>query len=232
MKRGTLEHPKLLRLARLLGVERYVAAGILESLWHWTSRYARRGDVGRYSDDEIAEGIGWRARPASELLHALIQAGWVDRSEDHRLVIHDVADHADEAWRKSVARSPEGKGSFVKSMVCGCPDNVQTVSGQRLDYPVPVPVPVPEPEPGKEKLAIARQKKAPTNSRATTWPEDFTLTEERAGWAHDAGITDIAWEWNKFKDHALANGVTHKNWNAAWRYWIRNAIDYAHRRRG
>jgi len=68
-------------------------------------------------------------------------------------------------------------------------------------------------------------------SRGTTWPDDFTLTEERASWGRDAGI-EVAWEWNKFKDHALRDGARHKNWNAAWRYWIRNAVDIAQRRRG
>jgi hypothetical protein len=78
--------------------------------------------------------------------------------------------------------------------------------------------------------ANTRVRTAP-HPRATPWPEDFTLTEERASWGRDAGV-EVAWEWNKFKDHALRDGATHKNWNAAWRYWIRNAVDLAHRRRG
>ena len=48
MKRGTPRHPKTMLLVAELQIPTYAAVGILESLWHWTAEYAKRGDVGRY----------------------------------------------------------------------------------------------------------------------------------------------------------------------------------------
>ena len=59
VKRGTLEHPKLRALAKALEIPRPYAVGILESLWHLTARYAPQGDIGRFSDEEIARWVGW-----------------------------------------------------------------------------------------------------------------------------------------------------------------------------
>ena len=54
MKRNTLAHPKVGKLARALEVERWGAIGILESLWCWAGRYAPRGDVGRWDPEDLA----------------------------------------------------------------------------------------------------------------------------------------------------------------------------------
>jgi hypothetical protein len=101
MKRGTLDHPKTLHLARLLGVQRWGAIGILESLWHFAAKHALRGDVGRWSDEQIAEAIGWTDNP-ERLIEALVQARWLERSAEHRLIVHDWHDHADDSVRKTL----------------------------------------------------------------------------------------------------------------------------------
>ena len=106
MKRGTIDHPKTLALAQQLGIEEWGAVGILESLWHWTSRYAIQGNLGKWADGAIAAGIGWHARPASELIDALVSIGWVDRVDDPavRLVIHDVHDVPEKYGKPKVLR--------------------------------------------------------------------------------------------------------------------------------
>jgi hypothetical protein len=88
-------------------------------------------------------------------------------------------------------------------------------------HPVPVPVPG---SGSRTDLSVA-----PRARRATQWPEDFTLTLERAEVARTLRV-DAAAEWAKFKDHALKDGATHKNWDAAWRYWCRRAPDFQRRR--
>jgi len=101
VKRGTPEHPKTYTLAAILGVERWGAVGILESLWHFAQKYAPKGDVGRHADDAIARGIGWQGNPAT-LVSALAQAGWVDRCPCHRVRIHDWPRHADQQTERSI----------------------------------------------------------------------------------------------------------------------------------
>ena len=84
MKRGTPEHPKMLMLQALLGIEKFQAVGILECLWHWASRYAIQGDVGKWPNKAIALGIGWNPDDADRLVDALVQAGWLDLDFDRR----------------------------------------------------------------------------------------------------------------------------------------------------
>jgi len=106
MKRGTIRHPKLLRVARQLGCKPYAAIGLLEALLDWAYSFARRGDVGRFSDEDIAEAVGWDGN-AHDFIAALVETRWLDRCLTHRLVIHDLAEHADRTWRQALDRAGE-----------------------------------------------------------------------------------------------------------------------------
>ena len=101
MKRGAINHPKMTIFMTELGIPRYAAVGLLETLWHWAPNYAVQGDIGKWSDAAIAKGVEWDG-PPEKLIDALLLAGWVDRVEDPqiRLVIHDIQDHADNAWKQ------------------------------------------------------------------------------------------------------------------------------------
>ncbi|MCA9280214.1 MAG: hypothetical protein H6815_00290 [Phycisphaeraceae bacterium] len=107
MKRGGPEHPKIRRLAKALSVDVFAAVGVLECLYHWTHRYAVRGDIGRYSNEEIAEGVYW-TDDAEKLVRALVDCGLVDECDTNRLVIHDWEEHADDYTKKKVKKLPEG----------------------------------------------------------------------------------------------------------------------------
>jgi len=98
MKRDAIQHPKFMRLCQRLNLRRWQAVGLLETLWQFTAGYARRGDIGRYSNREIADWLGWEG-DADELIDALVECGWLDRCAVHRLVVHDWAEHA-ERWIK------------------------------------------------------------------------------------------------------------------------------------
>lgn len=104
MKRTGIDHPKTKRLAKLLSAPHFTAVGLLECLWHFAARHAIRGDIGRWSDDEIADAVGWPADDAGRLVTALVDAGWLDRCQQHRLVVHDWSDHCDESTKKTVQR--------------------------------------------------------------------------------------------------------------------------------
>lgn len=103
MKRGTPEHFKTMRLADELGCSRPEAMGLLEGLWHFTARSAPQGDIGRCTNREIARGC-YSERDGDELVRAFIAAGWLDTHEQHRLVVHDWHDHAEEAVKKLLER--------------------------------------------------------------------------------------------------------------------------------
>lgn len=103
MKREAVGHTKMKRLCRRLDIPQYQAVGVLESVWHTVAREAPRGDIGKLSDEDIALAIDYRGDEA-KLIEALVYAGWLDRDSTHRLVVHDWADHADDAVQMKLAR--------------------------------------------------------------------------------------------------------------------------------
>lgn len=104
MKRGAPDHPKMRRLARRLGLPHMAAVGCMEMLWHWASRYAQDGAIGRYDDDDIADALYW-TEPAERLITALVEAGFVDRDEQRRLMLHGWSEHCEDAVHATLARA-------------------------------------------------------------------------------------------------------------------------------
>ena len=124
MKAGTQNHLKTKRLMRLLGLPLYRAVGILETLWLLCIDCCDEGNVGKFSDDEIADYFGWEGKP-SALVCGLAESGWLDQDEGERYVVHDWLEHAPEfireRVRKRVARGAKAKKqtTYVRSE----PDN-------------------------------------------------------------------------------------------------------------
>jgi len=109
VKHQTPESMKFRKLQRRLGVSRAVVVGTLELLWIATQKNAPRGDIGKYTDEEIAIECDWEDEPEI-LVSALVDYGWLDRCNTYRLVIHDWESHAPGWIRRQLARS---KQSFV-----------------------------------------------------------------------------------------------------------------------
>lgn len=99
MKREAYSHPKMLDLAARLKVKRVHANGIISNLWNWSADAAPQGNIGKWTDAVIAHACEHDG-DATEFVNALVESGWIDRCADHRLVIHDLEDHAPE-WLKT-----------------------------------------------------------------------------------------------------------------------------------
>ena len=113
MKRGTPNHPKTMRLARILRCSRATAVGHLELLFHFTAQLAPQGDLGRWTDEEISDACAFEGPDASKFITAMVNSGWLELSIEHRLVVHDWHDHADQSVRKYLERK---QLSFVNSV--------------------------------------------------------------------------------------------------------------------
>ncbi len=176
MKRGTPDHPKTVALARVLDVHRVVAVGTLELLWHWTARYAPRGDVGRYPDAAIADGVLWQGQP-EKLVRALVDEGWLDECPEHRLIVHDWHQHADDATKKHLSRNNLSFATVSRQR----PDKSrQRPPKSRIVTPavaVAVAGAVAKPAPEPENGSAPAPRDAPPVARATDWnreaAEDF-----------------------------------------------------------
>lgn len=93
MKREGLRHPKTLDLMARLSINRREAIGLLDLLFDFAMDYAPRGDIGKWGDGVIAGAVDWIG-DAAVLVAALTDSGWLDKHDEHRLIIHDWPHHA------------------------------------------------------------------------------------------------------------------------------------------
>lgn len=87
-----------------------VAIGILERLWHTTANDAIRGDIGRLTNEDIAEAVGWHG-DADLLVQMLVDCRWLDAHDEYRLVVHQWHEHAPKYVKGNVTKV----GGFVNS---------------------------------------------------------------------------------------------------------------------
>lgn len=116
MKREAASHTKLKRLCRKLDLQTWQAAGLLEMIWILTARETPRGNIGRLSDEDIAVAIDYRGDEHA-MIEALVESGWLDRSQEHRLIIHDWSEHCDDTVHAKLARARQSfaDGSLPKA---------------------------------------------------------------------------------------------------------------------
>ena len=168
MKIGTQRNSKVTRLARLLGVSKSHAIGLLECLWGLASEVAPQGDIGTQDDDDIADHCYWPTtgkKGTSFLISALIQSGWVDTCECHRLVIHDWHEHSPSYITKKLHRNDLQYASQCPNIVhlngSQCLVNDQSIS--------------PSSNQGKARQATSNQGTTQTKSEPSQFAIDLAL---------------------------------------------------------
>jgi hypothetical protein len=92
MKASTPELMKFQRLMRRLKESKRGTIGLLEGMWLAVGKNCPRGDIGKFSNEEIAIMCDWEG-DADELVNALVDCGWLDVCSVERLVVHDWHDH-------------------------------------------------------------------------------------------------------------------------------------------
>lgn len=73
---------------------------------------------------------------------------------------------------------------------------------------------------GKEGAPLERATK-----RATPFLDGFELDAEMIAFANEYGVKPVE-EFARFRDHHKAKGSAFKDWKAAWRTWVRNAVEF------
>lgn len=70
-----------------------------------------------------------------------------------------------------------------------------------------------------------------SKKRGSRIPDDFEVTETMLDWVVLKGFDflDLGEETERFMDYHTAKGSVMKDWQAAWRTWIRNAVKYSKR---
>lgn len=98
-------HPKTLKLARLLGVDRRYAVGLLHDLFSWGLYSAgRHGELIGLTAADIAQAMDFPQKKAVSLADALVESGYLDRMDDKEspwvYAIHDWYDYAGKLFEK------------------------------------------------------------------------------------------------------------------------------------
>lgn len=82
---------------------------------------------------------------------------------------------------------------------------------------------------GKEEHKVAAQPRRKQSLR--TLPTGFAVTADLNEWAQrEVPSIDVAWETSKFIDYHTSRETKHRNWEGAWRNWMRNAVEYQKQR--
>lgn len=84
----TINHLNFKRLMRRLSIPLFQAVGLVTTLSQITTESAADGDIGRFSNADIAVALEWE-HDADALIDAFVECGWIDRDNERRLVICD-----------------------------------------------------------------------------------------------------------------------------------------------
>jgi len=90
-------HPKLILLARALGISKVEALGHLHLLWYWVLEYADDGEL-KYLD-LIPDACDWGGEHKI-FLDSLIQYGFIDEVNGNEYHVHDWLDYSGALYEK------------------------------------------------------------------------------------------------------------------------------------
>ena len=206
------DHPKTRRAARMAGVSVPTMIGHLHLLWHWTLDHAPDGDLSRFDADDLADGAMWDGDP-KVLVDALLGCGPGDSSGflNTDLTLHDWDQFGGrygrrvDAARKAASVRWESKGNADAMRTHDQPQSNGNADKRR----------------GEKKEIVAPK-------RGTRAPDLMPVSDAMRLWATDNGVRvdALAGETDAFLDYHRSKGTVHKDWNAAWRNWMRNAKGY------
>jgi hypothetical protein len=125
-------HPKVIRLARRLGIHKAQAIGHLQLLWWWALDYAPKGDLFGFTDCELAAAAEWPTQKTEEdFIDALVEIRWIDPDEQGNPgKLHDWMDYAGSLieHREAERNRKREERNRRKQASGGCPADVRRTS--------------------------------------------------------------------------------------------------------
>lgn len=235
MKANTPELMKFKKLQRKLGETRRGIIGLLEAMWIEVARNCPEGDIGRFSDEEIAIMVDWEGDP-KQLVDALTECRWLDVCEEHRLVVHDWADHCPTYVRGGLAKKRKSiatpktatqvQAATVQLQAIAISSELQAEHIELEAIATSSEVSSTKPSLFKPSQAYSSQANS-TQPHSATSQKKFTqpTLEEVRTYCDQTAITiDV----ELFVDHysaqgwKLSNGRAMVDWRAAARKWAKN----------
>lgn len=117
VKKETVNLLKFKKLQAMGGFSLWEATGLLQALWLFAARETPQGDIGRFSNEDIAYAIEFPLERIDRAVEVLVATRWLDASEVHRLVVHDWRDHCEDAVKMRLVRAglPFADGTPAKA---------------------------------------------------------------------------------------------------------------------
>lgn len=198
VERATLRKSEVTTIARLLGVPRHQAIGILLEFWCWIDEVAVDGVVDACVDADVDATLS-----TPGLAAALCVVGWLS-FEPHnngltgRAIIPNAGRHFGES-SKNRALKNERQARW----------RAKTVDGH-----------VDAPPSTKASTREEKRRDISTNVDIESAP-----TNEHRDLATQLGV-DCSGEWQKYRDYLKAHGKRHKDVAAGFRNWLRKAAEF------
>lgn len=136
MKSGTDAKLKFKKLQLRLGLELWQARGLLDTLWAFVRHNCPRGDIGRFTNEEIAIGIDWSAKHPDDLVLPLVAERWIDDDRECRLIIHDWPEHCEHDVHNQLARATDtfADGTIPKLTRLAREEREQIIKAYEVKY--------------------------------------------------------------------------------------------------
>jgi hypothetical protein len=206
MRADLFTHPKVVRISSALKADTLRTVGGLMSVWCLFDAHSEDGQLEGYSPEVLNAHLRWDG-----FSEAMIAVDWLRFDPAHGLSLPEFDTHngasakrrAQEADRKRAERAASkddpqdgGKPSALNA------DKKRTREEKR-----------------REEIDTPRK------ARKTKLPEDFAINETGLRVAHEAGV-NVDRELSQFRDHHAAKGSAMVDWQAAWRTWVGNAVQF------
>lgn len=225
------DKPEVLRIARILKIDRDSVFGKLVRLWTWFNRNSVDGVVdGVVSTDvdALVDHSGFAA--------ACVAVGWLAVDTNRETVeIPNFARHNGESAKKRALKSErqaKWRGAQGKNVDGSVDGAVSTSASTREEKRRSTTTPLTPSSDLAGGVGGGNGQTKPKRERkkaGTRCPAEFEVNDAMASWAISMGLPPerITTETEKFLDHHTAKGSLFSDWSAAWRTWIRNAVQYA-----
>lgn len=252
MKREAFGHAKFRLVARDLGLPVFSVYGLVVAIWNTTAVRFPRGDIGRLTDEEIATEIEGCEIDPERLVEVLVRRRLLDRHPEHRLVVHDWHEHADDAVHYKLARAGVDFANGQPSKRAKSDGNRpgSTVGdSRRQDATVADGLSSPSSSPPTESEQVVRTLEAedstvagsselepvqtggevvpfepkPPKRRARKCPADFEPNDTDRETARELGFTGNAAREELAAFRDHDFGTAKSDWHGTFRNWLRRA---------
>lgn len=207
---ATPDKPEVLRMARIVGVDKDLIFGKLIRLWSWIDKNSVDGVVDGVVDTDI-DSICYLKGFCS----ALVAVGWIVVDFDNERVIIPKFDrhNGESAKKRALKNEAQAKWRSNKS------SNVDTYKSTSESTHSSTSESTRE-EKRRDIKEIYKEKSE--KQKNTSIPSEFSPSEANIKFAQDNHL-NLSHEIEQFKNHALANGKKYIDWQAALRTWLGNA---------